>query len=248
MTIQRGLMIGGKVVPDTDYVIRDWPRAQFDPPDTFVRKSPLVNLIVYHWTGGQPFVGPNSGAKAARNCEARVNKAGKLAKVGYHLLTCWDGLIFQMADLALGTWHVGHRETAQRSIGWEHAFPGTLSQARRLGVDITGSRSVSVDGHVITVVIPTVEMMRATAKLSEVIVNLDPSYGLSIPRRVPVDDRGNALRDRFTDLELGAWVGGMEHFHIEPTEQAKAEGVIKYDGAGLFIENQLGAGWKGVRP
>lgn len=250
MAIERGIMVGGKVIPGTDFVIRDWPRAQFDPPDTLKRRSRVVNLIVWHWTGGHQFVGPNAAAKAVRNCEARTRPDGTLADVGYHFLVCVDGMVWQTADLALATWHVGDRFTVHRSIGIEHAYPGTLTQSRRLGVESLGSRTISIDGDLVTVTIPPIEMMRASALLADALAGISPSHGFEIPKRVPIEGpRSTPFRSRrFTPIELRAWTGGMEHYAIEPTAANRKAGRVKFDGAGLFLENALGAGWKGAAP
>lgn len=134
--IGRGIVIGDAVLEGTEQVIRD-PAAWWAHGErgTRPRSGHRVTHLVGHWTAGRPHTGPNAGPKVVRAMKSRKRPDGSPMDVGIHFVVSWDGLIWQTADLAAGTVHVGNRKVNASSVGVECCWPGTLKQAEKLGMD-----------------------------------------------------------------------------------------------------------------
>lgn len=132
--MERGILIGGDVLPGTEMVLRD-PRAWWERGDhgTRSRKGYRVTEGLLHWTASAPSSGPDAARIAVRNTKARKGKDGKPLEVGVHLYVFLDA-IFQTCNLADAAVHIGHRPTILRSVGIEVDYPGTHAQALKLGV------------------------------------------------------------------------------------------------------------------
>lgn len=197
--IDSSALLNGRVLPGTDWILRDsrawWRRGE---RGTVRRGDFDLDTIVGHWTAGPCLVGPDAARRVVRNMKARKRADGTPMQVGIHFVVTWDGLVFQTCDLGLGTVHVSSREINRSSIGIETCWPGTEANARRLGVDA---------GHFIerrgmSILEPTEDMVRAYVRLCGTLASV-----LNIPRRVSVFD------------------GHMEHFQVVGTEKVDAAGM-----------------------
>lgn len=147
MTVARGAIFGGVVLPGTEFVLRD-PAAwwAWDVPEDRVdlrRRPGPIRVLGGHWTGGHARTGPNAGRKVVAAMKARrkdddgdgvIDADDPLMDVSVHFVVGWDGIVFQTADLLYGTVHMG-RGVNSVSVGVETCWPGTAKQARKLGVD-----------------------------------------------------------------------------------------------------------------
>lgn len=219
MTVERGIVCRGQVIPGTERVIRDsaawWTRGR----ETRPRRWP-IDLLVGHWTAGRPRAGPSSGLAVWRAMEGRTGDGGRDLSVSVHLIVGWDGLIWQTLDLAEAAVHVGHRPTIARSIGVETCWPGTASQAARLGADgIAEARRVG--GQRVRCMRPSDELLEAWRWLGETLAGpAARAHGIEIPRRAAPADR------RLTAAELAAHRGACEHLHIPGTTKVDAGGYL----------------------
>lgn len=232
MTIERGLIYGGAVLPGTEWCTRD-TGAMWRLGERGTRtRDGLPHLLCGHWTAGPTRDGPSAGRSVYRAMRARQRPDGSPLDVGIHLVIGWDGLVHQLADLAIATVHVGSAGVNRRSIGVECCWPGTVAQAERLGVSGPSSRP-RVAGRLAHVLLPSPEMLAAWVRLAETLAT-----HLPVPRQVPLDRDGAILRDRMTPRALAAWSGAIEHLHVP--------GTTKIDAAGYLVGALRDAGWRGV--
>jgi hypothetical protein len=160
--ISHGIIIGTETLPGTERVVRD-SSAWWDSGDlgTRPRKGHRASLIVGHWTAGHARTGPGTGAKVVRAMKARKRGDGTPMDVGVHFVIGWDGLVFQTADLALATTHVGHRPTILASIGVECCWPGTMTQADKLGMPAAAPARGVARGAAVKAYPPSDELVEA---------------------------------------------------------------------------------------
>ena len=229
MTVERGIVYGGAVLPGTDWVLREpgawWPRGK---RGCRARTQGPPSMLCGHWTAGPPRDGPSAGPRVVRAMDARQD----VTQVGVHFVIGWDGLVWQTADLAHATVHAG-RAIDERSIGVETCWPGTAAQAARLGAQGATQR-VKVAGRTLHAMRPSPELLGAWVRLADALAAGLPS----LPRQVPLDRDGSLLIDRMTAAQVRGWRGALEHLHAEKT--------TKVDAAGYLIGALRDAGWASV--
>lgn len=208
--IERGILVNGAVLPGTERVIRD-PAAWWTAGErgTRPRGGRRADRLVGHWTGGHPRSGPTAGPRVVAAMRARKRPDGSPLDVGVHFVIGWDGLIWQTADLGAATVHVGHRAVNRRSVGVECCWPGTVTQAERLGVDVEHVAPGQARGQRIRCMAPSPEMLDAWRWLYDALTRAQHP-ALAIPRQ-----RGSMERP-----------GAMEHADVPGT---------KVDAAGLLV-------------
>jgi hypothetical protein len=216
----RGLRVAGQVVPGTEWVRRD-PRAQWRAGDRGTRpRAGTVDLLVGHWTAGQPRTGEDAGRRVYDAMRSRKKPDGSPLDVGIHFAIGWDGIVHQLADLAIATVHVGSGPVNARSVGVECCWPGTAKQAAALKIAGSTSR-VLVGGHRVDVLLPSPELVAGWVRLASLLASLGGLGGISIPRQVP------ATTARFQPWQQRRWKGAQEHAHVP--------GSTKVDAAGLLV-------------
>lgn len=162
-----------------------------------------------------------------RAMEARTGAGGRDLSVSVHFVVSWDGLIWQTLDLEHAAVHVGDRPTIARSIGVETCWPGTVAQARRLGLDVWLSETRRVGSHRVQCVRPGDGLVESWRWLGETLASdAAREHGIEIPRIAAPADR------RLTTMELASHRGACEHMHIP--------GTTKIDAAGYLVES---IGW-----
>jgi len=205
-----GIVIGTDILPDTDRVRVDdsawWTAGE---RGTRPRKGHRVERLVGHWTAGRPLTGDGAGPLVVRRMKARKRSDGSPLEVGVHFVISWDGVIWQTADLAQATVHVGHRKTILTSIGVECCWPGTMTQASRLGMVEARPVMGAARGGTVKACAPSPELLSAWHWLAHVLATASHPL-LAIPRR-----RGSTSRH-----------GAMEHCDCPGT---------KIDAAGLLV-------------
>lgn len=211
-------MVHGDVLPDTERVIRD-PVAWWQPGErgTRPRGGHRADRLVGHWTGGHPRTGPTAGPRVVAAMRARKRPDGSPLDVGIHFVLGWDGLVWQTADLGTATVHAGCRAINRRSVGVECCWPGTVTQAERLGVDVEHAVVGHARGQRVRCMAPSPELLDAWRWLYDALTRAQHPV-LAIPRQ-----RGGMERP-----------GAMEHADVPGT---------KVDAAGLLVDALTAAGW-----
>lgn len=236
MTVARGAILDGQILPGTEFVIRDseawwdWRRPE-DKVDLRRRLGPC-RLLGGHWTGGHARTGPLAGKKLVDAMKARrrdddgdgvVDRDDPLMDVSVHFGVSWDGLVFQFADLAWATVHMG-RAVNPVSIGVETMWPGTVQQARKLGVDGRtvrrnfGTRSLEV-------LLPSDELVAAWVRLARVLSSEETKRA----------SMGRITIDRQLAVTRPPKSGACEHWQAPST---------KHDAAGILLDALRGDGWR----
>lgn len=242
MTIERGLVVGGEVVDGTELVQRhpgawwSWDEPK-DRADLRLRKGAPILLLGGHWTGGPIREGEAVALRTVEAMRARTRDDGTLMDVSCHFVIGWDGGVWQVADVALATVHMG-KAVNGRSIGVETTWPGYASQAREIrdairragrtphpGYDGPTERRI-VRSRPLELLAPSPALVAAWVALAELLADLDsrPDIGLRIPRRLAVPAPG-----RWPEA------GALEHW--------QAPGAKKDDAGGYLVEALRAAGW-----
>lgn len=225
--IERGIVLDGKTLPGTDWCIRDsdaWWALPGDAADARRRTEP-VSLLVGHWTAGHPRTGPTAGPRVVRAMKAREREDGSPMSVSIHFVIGWDGLTWQTADIGLATLHAGGRTTNGRSIGVETCWPGTASQAERLGV--SGVEDVRlVRGQRVWCLRPSDELVAAWVRLARF---------LSSPE-LERHTEGRIAIARVTATTAPPVSGACEHLHVA--------GTTKVDAGNYLMDALRRDGWR----
>lgn len=216
-TIERGIVVDGRVQPGTDFVLRD-PAAWWQAGErgTRGRQGVAATVLCGHWTGGPPREGPDAGPRTVRAMRARTRDDGSPLDVGVHFVVSWDGLVWQCADLVVATTHVGHRAINRRSIGVETCWPGLASQADKLEVEGQRVRGWARGAPVLCVA-PSDALLDAWVRLAEALARLPAPVG--IPR------------------QTGSLAAGAIEHQLVP-------GTSKVDAAGLLLDALRRHGWQ----
>jgi hypothetical protein len=216
MTVEHGILIGSDVLPGTERVVRDsdawWQHGEVG---TRPRQGHRVDRLVGHWTAGHPRTGPTAGPRVVRAMKARKRPDGSRMDVGIHCVISWDGIIWQTADLAQGTVHVGNRTMNARSIGVECCWPGTVEQARKLGVEVEHVAIGQAHGKRIRCLPPSDELLAAWAWLARALTDARHPL-MALPMK-----RGSMSA-----------AGVLEHCDVTPTTKIDAAGLL-VDALGL---------------
>jgi len=218
VTVERGIVYGGRVLPGTDFVLREpgaWWRA--GERGTFRMRQP-VRRCVWHWTAGGTRTGADAATRVVRAMKARTKPDGSPLSVGIHFVVSWDGIVTQSADLSTGTHHAGNMNDG--SIGVELTWPGTEGQARALRVD---------GGHIlprrtaqgrIDVLAPSDALLDAALRLADALSPLDGHAQIAIPRVT------RATTARMTTAQARIYAGHCEHIHAPGSRKIDCAGVI----------------------
>jgi len=223
MTIEHGIVVGGRVIPGTERVIRDGAAWWTEGRETRPRDGATIDMLIGHWTAGPARTGPGAGRSLFRAMEGRQNAHGEDLSVSVQMSISWDGLIWQHADLATGCVHVGARPIIRRSLGVECMWPGTQAQAVRLGV---GGPAVTreIDGTRARCLMPSDALLEAWRWLADSLTGPEArASGLRIPRRV--------LGLRRTLYELARSEGGVGEHATLPRGSP-----VKIDACGLLMD------------
>jgi hypothetical protein len=224
--IEQGLLWRGRVVPGTDWVLRDssaWYTRGDD--DVFVRAEP-VELLTFHWTAGPRRAGLFAAQKTYRAMQARRKDNGEEMSVSAQFVLADDGALFQLADLELGCFHA-HRELNRRGIGIEWTCPGTEANATRLGAPEKGELR-EVAGTTVRALRPSQAALATALRFSELCLSL-PQPTFDVARYA------YTRRDRLGAIEIRRARGVVEHYH--------ATGTTKFDAAGFFVDHLAASGW-----
>lgn len=247
VSVERGLMLGGLVVPGTDWIIRD-SAAWWNPTDYGAKpraKDTEINVLTGHWTAGEagarradddgPFI-----VRVMRNRPSKAFPPPAKMKVSIHFVIGADGTVWQTMDpLTTVAIHVGDGRINARSIGVEVVNPGTgpmVPQRPRKTVKHRMFPTLKQpQGRVVAqrAFYPT--QINAWVDLAETL-----ALHVSIPRQVPRGAQGGLELERFTDAEAKRWKGAMEHFHVPSTE--------KRDAGTQLIRALMDGGWPTVTP
>lgn len=227
MTIERGLVIGGQVIPGTDRVIRD-SRYWWEPGrETRDRDDATIDMLVGHWTAGPARIGPRAGRALFEAMEARKTKAGGDLSVSVNLGVAWDAGIWQFADLLTGCVHVGARPIIKRSVSLECMWPGSMKLARELKMKDAVEVLRIIDGRRVRCVQPSDQLLEAWRWICETLTSPAASdLGLAIPRRT--------LGLRRTLPWLARCGGGIAEHATLP--RAADPRQVKIDACGLLLD------------
>jgi hypothetical protein len=235
---ERGIIIGGEVLPGTERVMRDegawwsWDDPA-DRPDLKRRPNGDATVLAYHWTGGPFRGGRDAGAILVAAMRGRKRADGSDMSVSVHFGIGADGAIFQFVDLAIATLHIGSALNA-RSVSCEIMWPGTATNAAAIAKQLRSKGRVvhpaydskaemrTARGAAVRCVPPTAAQLEAVVALGEMLAALPPETGVVIPRQLCT--KGPPTRRR----------GAMEHQH--------ASGA-KLDCAGYATDALVAAGW-----
>jgi hypothetical protein len=237
MTIERGLVIAGRVIPGTEWCLRD-SDAWFKPGTLGTReRAAEINLFGGHWTAGEAGTGSydDDGPRIYRTMRARLRPDGTKMDVGIAFVVgacsdidpfanCW-----QLADPGLiATVHMSSRAINKRSIGCEvvsAGLPGSFDYRKR------PQTTVYLLGKKVTVLRFYPGQLASYVRLGETLAALDGTAGIRIPRQLPM----SGTRRRMTLSESRRWKGGLEHF--------MCPGTTKIDAAGMLNSSLADVGW-----
>ncbi len=241
--METGLLINGRVVPNTARIRRD-PAAMWVPGERGTKVPARIrDLLCFHWTAGEAGIGSyeDDGPTVVRNTKARRSKkTGELLVVGFDFVigAChpddYWAPIWQTADPALfATVHVGYKPVYKRALSCEivnAARPGKLDLRHRpqLMRRLCGNRELVLDFFP--------GQYRSAAWLADLLTGGHAeaataltAAGIIIPRQVPRGkDNQSVLLDRMTPLQIAKYRGTLEHLHVPGT---------KLDAAGLVCEH-----------
>lgn len=253
MTIERGLLINGEVVPGTEFIIRDsnawwdWDNPK-DRHDLVKRAGTDIDLLVGHWTAGTAGDDEvtDDGPTVVRRMKARKSKKyeNEPLKCAVEFVIAanddpdddGEAPIWQCMDLGKTAGiHVGNRGICRRAVGVEVVNIG-VNWYRRNGKKVPWNprNRDLVDVQLLgrkrqyTDFFPAQYM--AWRHLAETLSSLDsfPEYGVHIPRVVPGKD--DQLRTgRMSRRELAKYSGAMEHYHMWNTTKSDAGSLLVAD-------------------
>lgn len=238
MSLDRGLIIGGEIIPGSEWILRepsgwDWARLA-DRPDLRLRRGTPVELTGGHWTAGPCRTGLEAARRVVASMRARKRPDGSLADVSVHHVIGWDGLVFQVADPLYAAVHMA-KVINLRSVSTEITWPGSAALARRIARQLARLKSPvaapvepvdvrMVRGHRIECLRPPEAVLASWVRLCELYASLavtHPHLGIRIPR---------VLADPKSPRR-----GALEHF--------MAPGTTKLDAGGYLLEALEAAGW-----
>lgn len=223
MTLEHGLLYHGKIIPGSEWVLRD-PSAWYSPgdDDVYVRVG-APEILTYHWTAGPRRGGLFAAQKTYRAMQARRKNNGEEMSVSAQMVLADDGQIFQLADLELCCVHAD-REFNRRGVGIEYTLPGTVARAEELDRPSDPHERRLVAGHYVDALVPSPAALATAVKFAEFMA---ASFG--IPRIT------YTRRTRLNGREMREAKGAVEHFHAVST--------TKVDAAGFFVDALAAAGW-----
>ena len=254
---ERGLLVGGFVLPGTQSVIRH-PDAWFAPGSRGTRRrSAVVDLMTWHWNGGEAgFTDPDGagpltpidddGPWVFRTLRGRVGKTGAPLNAGYHLIVggCLvDDIaapVFQLADPGLtGVVSVGVGEVNARGIAIAVVSPGYAKNIDSRRPRPAVLRTVRGDRVACAGLLPGQwnSLLWLANRLTEPSDDVLRNAGIHIPRAVPTTTGGRLLSEvrHFTMPEIRRYAGALEHLLVPKT--------TKQDAGGMILNVLRGDGW-----
>jgi hypothetical protein len=242
MSTEYGLIVGGQVIPGTEWVRRE-STAWIAPGDLGTRqRSKVLDVLVAHWTGGCAGLKSfdDDGPFIYRVFRGRKRADGSPLDVGVHFVVgaCEPGAeyakVWQLADPGLTACvHVGDAGINRRSVGVEvvsAGLPGPLDLRHQ------PQTTVALLGRIRKVLAFYPGQIASWTRLAETLAALDGDAGIRIPRLVP----STGASARFSRVSMRTWAGACEHLHVRSTQ--------KIDAAGLLIDALSDAGWARVQP
>lgn len=228
MTVDKGIIVGGVLMPGSEWVVRDsaawWSRSvPLDLPDLRLRPA-SISLLCGHWTGGNARTGPVAGPAVVRAMKSRKRDDGTAMSVSIHFVISWDGLCWQTCDLADVAIHAGGRVNL-RSVGVECCWPGTSEQAAKLGHDGKPETRM-VRGRQVRTVPPSSELAATWTRLARL---------LSAPE-TRAWSTGLVAIDRVCSRGRPPESGACEHMDVP--------GTTKVDAAGYLLDALRVDGWR----
>lgn len=224
MTLLRGLLDNGVVVPGTEWVVRDseaWYDAGDD--DIYLRERP-PEILVGHWTAGPRRTGYAAAQKTYRAMQARRKDNGAEMSVSAQFVLSDDGIVTQLADLK---WCCVHADRLfnLRGLSLEYAFPGTVAQAAKLGEVGGPAERRRVAEAYVQCVTPSEAALKAYVRWADMLAS-----------RFDIPKIAYTRTSRFDMREMRTAKGACEHFHAAST--------TKVDAAGFLTGALVAAGWK----
>jgi hypothetical protein len=244
----RGIIVGGVVVPGTDFVQRIagkwWNAGDFGTRS----KLPKITKLVGHWTAGEAGGVKNvdgHGDRVFDVLKTRTKADGSPLACGITFVIGApkdpndDAQIWQFMDPATTAGiHVGSGVVNGGSIGVEivsAGSPGSLDvrKRERVTLDLLGGTVEALRFYP--------GQIRSWVKLANVFGGKNLGHGIEIARKVPsLNGTVPMTSRRFTATEAQNWSGAAEHFLVP--------GTTKVDAAGLLIGALAADGWALEKP
>ncbi len=169
------------------------------------RRGTNIDLIGYHWSGGE-----GGEKRIYRTLRRRKTRSG--VSLGIHLFVRADGEIFQFADLADRVYHAG--KINNRSVGIEFQNRGK-PPARKVPRGVYWD---TVHGRLRSMLMFTAQQVDACVSLTDVLCG-----ALDIPRLIPIEETPCPcgahtcvlpLAKLLKARELRAFSGVLGHYHV----------------------------------
>lgn len=249
VVVERGLVIGGFLLPHTEWCIRDTTDAWWEPGQRGTRKRATVrDLLCGHFTAGEAGVAryDDDGPFVVRAMRARKNADGEPMRVGIEFVIGACGAddafarVWQTCDPGLtATVHVGLGEVNARAIGVEVVSCGLAKGIHPARPRTTITRRVRGGRVQCAGLLPG--QLRSWVRLANALS--DPSSdhlraaGIAIPRVVPVTTGGKPLAEvrHLSRSEIRRYAGALEHCLVPPS--------AKLDAGGMLLAELSAAGW-----
>lgn len=253
MTIEYGILVGGKVIQGTYWCRRDtsawWQVGEFGTR----ARAKVIDLGIGHWTGGEAGLGDpdgsagpldvydDDGPRVVKAMKARLNKRGEPLQVSISFVigacdpTADYAPVWQCLDIGLvAAVSVGSGDVNARAIATEivsAGLPGKLDTRHR------PHEIHVVNNHRLDALAFYPGQLRSYVRLMDALTQPGIPGNIRIPRQVPVDTLGLTWATRFSRSQQEGWKGAQEHLHVWNT--------TKVDAAGMTLRALLDAGWSG---
>lgn len=256
MTIERGLLINGQVVPGTEFIVRDsdawwdWDNPD-DRHDLVKRASTDIELLVGHWTAGTAGDDEVSddGRTVVRRMKARMSRKyeDEPLKAAVEFIIAADSdsqsgrlddaTVWQCMDIGkVAGIHVGNRNVCRRAVGVEIVNIGVPYYWRNgKKHDWNPRKRPIVNPVLLNKKREFTDFFQsqylAWRYLAETLASLDafPEYKVHIPRVVP-GRSGKLHTGRMSRRDLVRdYAGAMEHYHMWNTNKVDAGSLLVRD-------------------
>ncbi len=250
MTIERGLVVGGRVLPGTEWCIRD-ASAWWKAGERGTRKRARVrDLLCGHWTAGEASIAryDDDGPSVVRSMRARANpETGAPMHVGIELVigACAPddeyARVWQTADPGeTATVHVAVGEVNARAIGCEVVSCGVAAKIHPRRQRDVVERTIRGAPVACAAFFPGQlrSWVRLAEALSDETSDILTAAGIRIARAIPATPTGTLLPEvrHLTRPELREHSGAIEHCLVTHT--------TKLDAGGQLLAELDRAGWE----
>ena len=225
--IEHGLLIDGKVVEGTEWILRDSAAWYTGGDDDVYPRLQKIRLCTYHWTAGPRRAGLNAAQRTYAAMQARRKDNGAEMSVSAQMVLSDAGQMFQLADLRLCCVHADMLFN-RRGVSVEYTFPGTVENAEKINSPVGVVEQRELLGRRIDCLLPSSAALATAVRFSELLVSLKHP-------RLAMERVAYTQRDRMTRTEMANASGVLEHYHAESTK--------KIDVAGYFVDAHAAAGW-----